>query len=380
MSAKLIYHTPASSAGDVSPFDVAITEMSEGQDVCIACPYLGLSYLRRIVERASSWRLLTDVEEWLFSHGGESRTRIADYILGNGDRIRHCKDLHAKVIIAGERALTGSTNLTEKGITERVEMSVLFDSCEQVAELRAWFDLLWEGTAPVTEADLRSCLSSMPHPSPSPGGVPLPCLFPKVSARLCPLDPVGGDPGAEDLLVERLKLAPDRAWAESYLEMARELVEIAGLTGDDPRLVMSIPQGKALPITINRRYVLAAFRKNVEQHEPSRAVLELILPAAMEDRIDELPDVIGYGPFRPGFAGETADNVPLFVTFSAPSRFDFPPDVLEGWREAVLSERDRGHASNFRKYHEPAFYRAVVDLSYRRRLLDLAFPGGPLTA
>lgn len=142
MTVRLIYHTPESMDGGVSPFDATITDMVEGSELQIACPYLGLSYLQRVIERSSGWRLLTDVEEWLASHAHESRTRIVDFILANRERVRHCKDLHAKVLIAGTRALTGSANFTDKGITGRVEVSVLFDCCEQVEELRAWFELL----------------------------------------------------------------------------------------------------------------------------------------------------------------------------------------------------------------------------------------------
>ena len=72
MSAKLIYHTPESCLGGVSPFDAAVTEMIDGHDVAIACPYLGLTYLQRIIDGSERWRVLTDVEEWLASHGGAS--------------------------------------------------------------------------------------------------------------------------------------------------------------------------------------------------------------------------------------------------------------------------------------------------------------------
>lgn len=237
---------------------------------------------------------------------------------------------------------------------------------------------------PVVETDLRSCVATMPQPAPSSDTIPLPCTFPGVVAKLRQLDLVGGSADAEARLIARLRLAPDRQWAESWLDLAKELVEVAGLDADDARLVMSLPQGKFLPITINRRYVLTAFRIDEGQHEkrwlipdyndpPGHAVVELILPASMKDRIDELPGVIRHSSFDPGFAGETADNVPRFISFSAASKFNFAPEVLEGWQEAVLSECDHQRISNFRKYHEPVVYRAATDLDYRRLLLDRAF-------
>ncbi len=67
MPVILVHHTPESSGGGVSPFDTAIMEIATGRDVRIACPFLGVKYLQRVIDRASSWRLLTDVEAWLAS-------------------------------------------------------------------------------------------------------------------------------------------------------------------------------------------------------------------------------------------------------------------------------------------------------------------------
>jgi 5-methylcytosine-specific restriction protein A len=147
---------------------------------------------------------------------------------------------------------------------------------------------------------------------------------------------------------------------------------VAGLDGEDPRLVMSIPRGRCLPTTINSRYVLTAFRLDDERLD--RAVVELILPASMMDRIHTLPGVVGDVPFRPSAAGETADDVPILVAFSTASPFDLGPEVLEGWRQAVLAERGHGRRSQFRRSHEPVVYRAATDLDFRRDLLDRAFP------
>lgn len=391
MAARLIYHTSESMAGGVSPFDAAVTAMADGQDLRIACPYLGLAYLQRLIGRATGWRVLTDVEEWLGSQPHKARREIVEFVQANADRVRHCKDLHAKVLIAGAKALTGSANFTEKGMTGRVEVSVLFDGCDEVEELRAWFDLLWSRTAAVAETDLRACVEAMPPPNPSAFPTPLPCAFPGVMSRLQPLDPIGGSPDAEQRLVARLRLAPNRRWAESWLDLANELIEATGLGNEDSRLVMSLPQGNFLPVTINRRYVLTAFRIEEGGHEkhylipdyanpPGHAVVELILPATMKGRIDNLPGAIRHSSFDPGYKGETGEHVPRFVSFSKPAEFDFPPDVLDGWREALAAERDHQRTSTYRKYHELVVYRAAIDLDYRRRLLDLAFPTGGSSA
>jgi ribosome assembly protein YihI (activator of Der GTPase) len=57
---------------------------------------------------------------------------------------------------------------------------------------------------------------------------------------------------AENQLIERLgELAPDRQWAENYLDLVQELVEVSGLSNDDPRLAMTLPEQKVeLPVNI----------------------------------------------------------------------------------------------------------------------------------
>jgi hypothetical protein len=46
---KLIYHPIRPNDNYVSAINEAIVEMSKGQDVNIACPYLSLDYLERII-------------------------------------------------------------------------------------------------------------------------------------------------------------------------------------------------------------------------------------------------------------------------------------------------------------------------------------------
>ena len=387
MTARLIYHTPESMAGGVSPFDIAISEMTENEDLRIACPYIGLPYFERMIEKCSSWRLITDVQEWLRSNGGDSRDQIVELILANAERVRHCEDLHAKVLIGERQALTGSANFTMKGITGRVEVSVLFEAGEQVDELRAWFDLLWSETKPVLPADLRAYAVTTPQPDWSRPIAPLPCDFPGVAATLLHTAvALGGSPDAESRLIECLRQAPDRRWADSFLDMANDLLNVTHLQNDDPRLDMAIRREKFLAITIGCRMVLAAFRVDKVQDwegwkwlvpnyvkPPNHAAVELILPTSMAPHIEGMQDAIRHGSYDPRFSGETRENVPRFVSFSKPSVFGFSPDVIEAWKQASRAECDNQRISNFRKFHQPIFHRAVTDLAYRHRLLDRAF-------
>jgi len=89
---------------------------------------------------ANTWHLITDVEEWIVSHNIKQRQNIKKFIFDNLSDIHHYKDIHAKVIVADDTAFIGSSNLTAKGIRERVEMSVLIEEKEQVCELQRWFN------------------------------------------------------------------------------------------------------------------------------------------------------------------------------------------------------------------------------------------------
>jgi hypothetical protein len=122
MDSRLIYHTLESIRGGVSPFDDAIINMVSGEDVRIACPYIGLEYLQRLTDKTREWWLITDIEELLKLQPRTQRDAFADFIDQNFERVRHCQGLYAKVLIAGQQALVGSANLTKKGITRRVEM------------------------------------------------------------------------------------------------------------------------------------------------------------------------------------------------------------------------------------------------------------------
>ncbi len=209
MSAELIYHKLDNKHGSVSPFDAAIMGMAEGQELFIACPYLGLDYLNRIVAKADRWRLLTDIEAWLgVSKTAKERKRIKVFILANGEKVHHCKELHAKVLIVGTQALVGSANFTAKGVLKNVELGVRFQDCKQIKELREWFDQLWGMTKPVGNTELHLYVASMPTPAPLSGIVHLKSAFPGIRSTPAQLGPHNENADAEARLIQCLRCAP----------------------------------------------------------------------------------------------------------------------------------------------------------------------------
>jgi phosphatidylserine/phosphatidylglycerophosphate/cardiolipin synthase-like enzyme len=139
---KLIDHK-TSDNNPYSPFDSEIVSLANGQDLLLVSPYIGLSYLKRLIKISKSWKLVTDFQEWIISHPNKSkRFEICDFISENFENIKHITDIHAKVLITDTSAFLGSANFTEKGIQIRTEMSISFSETEKVEELKKWFNLL----------------------------------------------------------------------------------------------------------------------------------------------------------------------------------------------------------------------------------------------
>jgi len=354
MSIKLIYHTPESASGGVSPFDEAIIHITTGEDVLIACPYLSLSYLERIIGLGKSWRVLTDVEEWLASHNHTMRVEIQNFIGQHSEHIRHVQDLHTKVIIAGQKALVGSANFTNKGIAGRVEMSVLFEEEPQVGELLKWFDSLWLQSEPVSVEELQACARSMPAKAPANRDKPR--IFspvPPIRSRLKSVKQHRGQPivtpygeATSEQLVERVKFAPSREWIDGYFDLMKLLLETTGLTDDDPRLVTSMPQSKwFLPVSINNRYVLAP------QKRMDGFVIGIIYGPEFELLPELKASVESYGRFKP-LRGESVMDVPFFVRVDNAKRIIESPEIRDGWLRAALREVTRAKSSPYRKYHQ----------------------------
>lgn len=380
MAVRLVHHPVPSLANSVSPFDDVITQMVRDEDVLIVCPYLNLSYLHRIFKLGKSVRLLTDAEEWLASSSNEARQDIRSFLEDFGGCVHHINSLHAKVIIASNKALVGSANLTHRGITKRIEMSVLFEQEPEVEELKAWFEELWARSSTVITFELDEYLKSLPASIPAEQEniqSRLTSEMPPIRSKLVRLNSPEFDllafgeesVNAHELLVERIRLFPSRVWADSYFGLMKEVIEAAALDKNDPRLVTSIPKSPGswlLPVTINQRYVLAPYRKNKE-------FFVGVIFGAMFKTVAELNfRTAFYGSFDP-LRGESDLNTPYFLRFNAVSIASIPEDFRVGWIRAVLAELERASSSSFRKFHQPLVYEAAINAQYREKLLTEAF-------
>lgn len=369
MDIKLIYHDKESSMGGISPFDKTIAEIVKNKNVCIVCPYIGIDYFDRITQLANTWRLVTDVEAWVISHNPKARQNIKNFITKNHSNIHHYKDIHAKVIVTDNKAFIGSSNFTVKGITGRVEMSVLIEEKEQVGELQKWFYDLWTESVSVYPQELDryvSSILSLPSPDLNKPETSLTSNAPAIKANLVDIGStdikvaniIKNNQESHKRLIECIKLTLNRNWIDDYFDMAKELIEFTGLTVDDPRLVMSITD-RNIPITINQRYVL---------NPKYKSGFGLIMPLDYDSQNHDADGVLYEEYFSKNKIHEAQ-----WIVFERKNKIEFSERIKNYWKQAVLVELERGKKSGFKKFHEPVVYEAVMNLSYRTKLLDEAF-------
>jgi len=262
---KLIYHDGESSNGGISPFHTTIKEIAKDKKVYIVCPYIGTNIFEDFVKFPNSWYLITDIEAWIKSDPS-NKLNIQDFILKNCENIQHYKDIHAKVIITDDNAFIGSANLTKKGLTGRVEMSVLIRENEIVDELKKWFEDLWKDSDSNIIPDLEKFVNSITptdknDPINSSKGPTISSKAPIINAKLEDFENTHekNTINHHQRLVEAIKLLPNKDWVNSYFDLANEMIEFTGLTNDDSRLSMSIKKSKKMAITINKRMVLMPY-------------------------------------------------------------------------------------------------------------------------
>ncbi len=371
---ELIHHTDESADGGVSPFDSTIRKIVADEDVLLASPYLTLDYLEGLVNDADSWRLLTDMEAWLDSCPASERETIREFVARHHERIRDVRNLHAKAVIGETGALVGSANLTRTGLGGRDELGVRFDEPERIAELREWFDELWnESSAAKLDAVDERIQTSSPVPSSASGSsaTPIPSESRRISASISANKPVepksktveSVDEGAHGRLVEQVQKAPSQRWIDDHFELLEELVSVTDVSVHDPTLFMSITKAGKVHTTINNRIVFGIqpfrgrtlFILSPDTNQIDRLITEAAYSERFEDRDKNTPYLLGF------------DDGTKRVADSSFRR---------GWMRAALSEVDRGwDESPYRKKytHEPVVYRAAVDHDYRERVLNEAF-------
>jgi hypothetical protein len=218
MSVRLVFHR---SSDKESPFDKCAINIADRSDLSVACPYLSLFYLRRILKQSNSWRLLTDIDEWLRIAAKAERIKIARFVKANSELVRHSPQLHAKVLIGNNGALVGSANLTRNGIQARTEMGVYLRDAKLRKQLSNWFDVLWKNSFEIQIDKLNELVEALPDLPSSPSAR----LITAFRRRLVPLVDIDSQHAADSELLAAANL---RA-AESVLN--RKIVNFNSARG-----------------------------------------------------------------------------------------------------------------------------------------------------
>lgn len=184
MTIRLVYHEVHATV-TVSPFEEAVVAIARTGALRMTYPYLTVRNLEKITALSVSWKLITDVEEWLYSLTRLQREAAYRFMAKHAKVIRHLEKLHAKVVIGSMAALVGSANLTDAGMNKRTEMSVSIEDEPQVEELRRWFDQIWEKAAELPLDRIPAYIESLPERELGSSSV-MPRLFPTEAKLLHP--------------------------------------------------------------------------------------------------------------------------------------------------------------------------------------------------
>jgi hypothetical protein len=63
---------------------------------------------------------------------------------------------HAKLEVVGSQALVGSSNFTNPGLTQNIELNIQVQSAREVAQLQEWFETHWNDATEVTDAIIQT--------------------------------------------------------------------------------------------------------------------------------------------------------------------------------------------------------------------------------
>ena len=359
---KLIYHK-TDDCNQYSPFDSELVTLANGQNLNLVSPYIGLSYFKRLIKISKTWRLITDIEEWIISHPNQSqRFEICKFISDNFDNVRHISEIHAKVLVTDNSAFLGSANFTDKGILVRTEMSVSFSEQEKVEELKNWFQSLWADANHFTKEQLFDFVKRNENIKPQSkiSGLKISFAKQKRKSSLVPLETfLKTDKDYELELIKAIKKTKkDKIWLNKYFDLLKDIFTEFNIEADSSKITMSIRTDLKMPISIGQRYII-----RLENNENS---IGFILPLEFEDVVSDFPNAT----ISEGYFYTNKVKQALWVEFDSDIIFSDNQVLFDNWKKAIKHEIDRTMISGYRKSHNPFYYKVVMDLDYRKKILN----------
>lgn len=365
---QLLYHNDGIA---ISPFDEAITNIIRDNDISVICPYIGVNYFNRITSIVKSWKLITDVEEWILSYQDEkSRLEIVNFIKKNNHKIHHIRNVHAKAILTGHQAIMGSANLTDNGIRSKIEISILIRDDILNSELNEWFESIWEKSRNVSIEELEKFYSSMKtiYQNNSNSDKNYSLSSPKsIRTKLVDLGldslkiSKNGNDQVEERLINLLKYYPNKEWVERYFDLVKIMIDRFEIKDDDERISMVIPKnGKRLPVNVGQRWVI---RPYINGEVGMIMPLEYNENNFKKDKANE----------KSGYFYTNKKQVARWIHFERKDSLILSDPIINYWLDAIDSELKRTKISGRRFAHQTLFFELVTNLKYRKEILKKAF-------
>ena len=366
---QLIYHKEDIV---ISPFDVAITNVAKDNDISVICPYIGINYFNRIASIANSWKLITDVEEWILSHQDEkSRLEIINFIKENKCKIHHIKNVHAKVILTNQQAIIGSANFTDTGIRNKIEISILIQDEKLNAELNEWFDNIWEKSKDISIEELEkyynsvkriyqnNSISDKTYSLSSPKSIKTKLVDLALDNLKIPFN--NADHEVEERLIKILKCYPNKEWIDRYFDLVKIMIDTFEIKNNDVRISMVIPKnGRRLPVNVGQRWVIRPY---------VNGEIGMIMPLEYKESNFEKDGATE----KSGYFYTNKKQVARWIHFERKDRLIFSNQIIKYWLDAVAHELKRTKISGRRFAHQTLFFELVTNLNYRKEILKRAF-------
>ncbi|GAB2777220.1 hypothetical protein GCM10027275_20270 [Rhabdobacter roseus] len=148
----------------------------------------------------------------------------------------------------------------------------------------------------------------------------------------------------------------DRKMVDAYFGLVGDMLVELDIPPTSNKIAMTIRKDLIMPVSIGQRYVIRPGQKGN---------IGLIMPLEFKEIIEDYP----VAETEDSYFYSQGTQVALWVNFAIHSADELDSLVVNLRKSAVQSELLRTKISGFRKYHNPAYYKACIDNDYRRGLL-----------
>lgn len=351
---KLIYHK-VENRYDTSPFDIAITELVSGKSIKIACPYISIYYLEKLIRLSNDWKLITDINEWINSISTESQIQnVIKFISLHKLKIRHFPTLHAKTIITDDKIFLGSSNFTDNGIFRKNELSVVISDQKNVNEINNWFESWWLVSDSVQSEMLISTFEKIQKPLKPTKQTKLPSKSPRIITKTASLNTkfytTENLPITETEISNYLNKWGNLNWEFDFFKLLKVVIEMIPLKKESERLVVSLTKDKQITLQINNRIIL---KSHTEREQYS---IGFILPLEFEKRLKAYDNI-----HKVEYFTDRKVNKSMLVRFIYQDLSKIDREIILMWKSAINEELNRSYTSPYKKYHQDIIYDIAID-------------------